>query len=89
MKTVIFIILGLLACASPAAAQCNCGCYGYGYNVAPNWPSQPFYAVPYIDNYGVGPWADEAPYGYRPRYGRGYSYRALRYDRRPFTWPWW
>ena len=96
MRT-IALIFGLLMLASSAAAQCNCGGYGpnwyrpqpWPYTGLPNEapivtvrPSQ--WGVPYIDNYGIGPYADEEPYWRRGRF----VYRRLPYSLRSNIWIW-
>ena len=96
MRTVA-LIFGLLMLASPAAAQCPCGGYGSNWYRPQPWPytglpyDQPIvtvrpsqWGVPYIDNYGIGPFADEEPYWRRGRF----VYRRLPYSLRSNIWIW-
>ena len=91
------LTVGFLALASPAAAQCVCGAVGPGGYGPEPWPYTGSYVerpivtvrpsqwgVPYIDNYGIGPFADEEPYWYRGRF----VYRRLPYSLRSNIWVW-
>ena len=91
------LTVGFLALASPASAQCVCGAVGPGGYGPEPWPYAGSYVdrpivtvrpsqwgVPYIDNYGIGPFADEEPYW---RHGR-FVYRRLPYSLRSNIWVW-
>jgi len=91
------LVVGLLALVSPASAQCVCGAVGPGGYGPEPWPYTGSYVerpivtvrpsqwgVPYIDNYGIGPFADEEPYWYRGRF----VYRRLPYSLRSNIWVW-
>jgi hypothetical protein len=87
------LVVGFLALVSPASAQCVCGAVGPGGYGPEPWPYTGSYVerpivtvrpsqwgVPYIDNYGIGPFADEEPYWYRGRF----IYRRLPYSLRSY-----
>ena len=87
------LVVGFLALVSPASAQCVCGAVGPGGYGPEPWPYTGSYVerpivtvrpsqwgVPYIDNYGIGPFADEEPYWYRGRF----VYRRLPYSLRSY-----
>ena len=91
------LTVGFLALVSPASAQCVCGAVGPGGYGPEPWPCTGSYVerpivtvrpsqwgVPYIDNYGIGPFADEEPYWYRGRF----VYRRLPYSLRSNIWIW-
>ena len=91
------LVVGFLALVSPASAQCVCGAVGPGGYGPEPWPYTGSYVerpivtvrpsqwgVPYIDNYGIGPFADEEPYW---RHGR-FVYRRLPYSLRSNIWVW-
>jgi hypothetical protein len=91
------LVVGFLALVSPASAQCVCGAVGPGGYGPEPWPYTGSYVerpivtvrpsqwgVPYIDNYGIGPFADEEPYWYRGRF----VYRRLPYSLRSNIWVW-
>jgi hypothetical protein len=80
-----------------ASAQCVCGAIGPGGYGPEPWPYTGSYVerpivtvrpsqwgVPYIDNYGIGPFADEEPYWYHGRF----VYRRLPYSLRSNIWVW-
>ena len=91
------LTVGFLALVSPASAQCVCGAVGPGGYGPEPWPYTGSYVerpivtvrpsqwgVPYIDNYGIGPFADEEPYWYHGRF----VYRRLPYSLRSNIWVW-